>query len=160
MSKVASKDSIRLEYNQSTKSGKKKDDEPTFFITEKIKKEETTLKKKDQDVGMTQAEFLYLIQDLEEQNIFILDNIEKSESELEALNKKNKNKYTNEEKMIVQLKKNNEFFSKMIVEKKQKRLALETQMARIRGFADNPNRRSQGSLSKSESGGGLPKTAS
>lgn len=61
---------------------------------------------------------------------------------MEALNKKNKNKYTNEEKMIVQLKKNNEFFSKMIVEKKQKRLALETQMARIRGFADNPNRRS------------------
>jgi hypothetical protein len=47
MSKVASKDSIRLQYNESTKSGKKKDDEPTFFITEKIKKEEASLKSKD-----------------------------------------------------------------------------------------------------------------
>jgi hypothetical protein len=68
---------------------------------------------------------LYLIQDLEDQNIFILDNIEKSEAELETINQRSKTKYRNEELMIMQLKKNIDYFKKMIQEKKQKRVALE-----------------------------------
>ena len=55
MSKVSSKESLGLQYNSSNKSGKKKDDEAqsTFFITEKIKKEEVTLKSKDEGVGLS-----------------------------------------------------------------------------------------------------------
>lgn len=68
---------------------------------------------------------MYLIQDLEDQNIFILDNIEKSEAELETINQRSKTKYRNEELMIMQLKKNIDYFKKMIQEKKQKRVALE-----------------------------------
>lgn len=63
MSKVSSKESLGLHYNASNKSGKKKDDDQqsTFFITEKIKKEEVSLKSKDEGVGLSQQEFLYLI---------------------------------------------------------------------------------------------------
>lgn len=55
MSKVSSKESLGLQYNASNKSGKKKDEESqsTFFITEKIKKEEVTLKSKDEGVGLS-----------------------------------------------------------------------------------------------------------
>ena len=55
MSKVSSKESLGLQYNASNKSGKKKEDEPqsTFFITEKIKKEEVTLKSKEEGVGLS-----------------------------------------------------------------------------------------------------------
>lgn len=153
MSKVSSKESLGLQYNASNKSGKKKDDEAqsTFFITEKIKKEEVTLKSKDEGVGLSQSEFLYLIQDLEDQNIFILDNIEKSEAELETIHQKSKTKYRNEEKMIAQLKKNNDYFQKMITEKKQKRVALEAQMNQIRGNQER-HKRSSGSLAQSHSG--------
>ena len=152
MSKVSSTESLGLQYNASNKSGKKKEDEPqsTFFITEKIKKEEVTLKSKEEGVGLSQSEFLYLIQDLEDQNIFILDNIEKSEAELESIQQKSKTKYRNEEKMILQLKKNNDYFQKMITEKKQKRVALEAQMNQIRG--QNSHSRSSGSLTNSHSG--------
>lgn len=153
MSKVSSKESLGLQYNASNKSGKKKDEESqsTFFITEKIKKEEVTLKSKDEGVGLSQSEFLYLIQDLEDQNIFVLDNIEKSEAELETINQRSKTKYKNEEKMILQLKKNNDYFQKMIAEKKQKRLALEAQMNQIRGNQER-HKRSSGSLAQSHSG--------
>ncbi len=43
MSKVGSKESLALHYNQSNtnnKAQKKKEDEPSFFITEKVKKDE------------------------------------------------------------------------------------------------------------------------
>lgn len=52
--------------------------------------------------------------------------------------------------MILQLKKNNDYFQKMITEKKQKRVALEAQMNQIRG--QNNHSRSSGSLSNSQSG--------
>ena len=92
-----------------------------------------------------------MIQDLEDQNIFILDNIEKSEAELETIHQKSKTKYRNEEKMIAQLNKNNDYFQKMITEKKQKRVALEAQMNQIRGNQER-HKRSSGSLAQSHSG--------
>jgi hypothetical protein len=51
-------------------------------------------------VGITQAEFLHLIQDLEDQNLFVLGNIEQTEAELEQMNRNSVDKYGNEEKMI------------------------------------------------------------
>lgn len=85
-----------------------------------------------------------MIQDLEDQNIFILDHIEKSESELEIIHLKAKNKYKGEERTIAQLQKNNSYFEKMIKEKKEKKVALEIQMAKIRG--NDPNKMSRNSL--------------
>jgi hypothetical protein len=46
--------------------------------------------------------------------------------------------------MISQLRKNNAYFEKMIKEKKEKRVALEIQMAKIRGT--DPNRMSRNTL--------------
>ncbi len=59
--------------------------------------------------------------------------------------------------MINQLRKNNTYFEKMIKEKKEKRVALEIQMSKIRG--SDPNRMSRNSLSQSASGS-LSKTGS
>ena len=116
---------------------KQSSDENIFFITAKESPATNIISGKSKEsmmgVGITQQEFLHLIQDLEDQNLFILGNIEQTEAELEQINLKSVDKYSNEEKMISQLQKNIAYFEQLIHEKKIKKAALESQMAKIRG---------------------------
>ena len=79
-------------------------DENIFFITAKDASTTNAISSKSkestQGIGITEKEFLHLIQDLEDQNLFILKNIEQTEAELEQFNLKSVDKYENEEKMI------------------------------------------------------------
>ena len=108
-------------------------EEQSFFITEKQQREQELAKiqqklKDPYDVGVNQQEFLEIIQNIEDTNIFILANIETSEVELDAMKSRSVGQIEKDTNLITQLKANNEHYQKVINEKLWKQVALERSM--------------------------------
>ncbi len=61
-------------------------------------------------VGISRDEFLQLIQDIEEQNIFILTNIEQTEEELDKIKQRMRTRFNKDVNLIKALKQNNTTF--------------------------------------------------
>jgi hypothetical protein len=72
------------------------------------------------DVGISKEEFLYIIQNIEDQNIFILNNIESVEGELDDFKQKSRDRYQKDQQLVDQLKRNNANYERIISEKKSK----------------------------------------
>ena len=114
-------------------SSSKDAEEQSFFITEKQQREQELAKiqqklKDPYDVGVNQQEFLEIIQNIEDTNIFILANIETSEVELDAMKSRSVGQIEKDTNLIAQLKANNEHYQKVINEKLWKQVALERSM--------------------------------
>lgn len=83
-------------------------------------------------MGISKEEFLYIIQNIEDQNIFILNNIESVEGELDDFKQKSKDRYQKDQKLVDQLKKNNANYDRILNEKRSKQIALEKQTNTIK----------------------------
>lgn len=120
------------------KKKQQEEEQSAFFITEKLMREKEELARiqlRNHDpfgVGISRLQFLELIQEIEDQNIFILTLIEQTEDELEKLHHRGRTRFKKDIRLIEALKLNNQTYQGLIEEKSDKQVALEKCMGVIK----------------------------
>ncbi|CDW89906.1 UNKNOWN [Stylonychia lemnae] len=104
-----------------------------FFITEEAQKIMNLENLSQQDsnidpngVDLSKNEFLEIIQSLEDANIFLLDNIQNEEQDLERLEKRAEIKYTKQQKILDEIQENINTYQLKIADKMVKKNSIKT----------------------------------
>eukprot|EP00347_Sterkiella_histriomuscorum_P004401 403360600 len=146
------------EGQKSSKHHNKDEKADNFFITEEalklmhndssVEEGQSIFNNQGEEVDLSKNEFLDIIQSLEDANIFLLDNIQNEEQDMEKFDKQAEDKYNSLKVLIDEIQQNIDMYQSKIADKKTKKQSIQ---GYIKGFGKNIAGQDELSLQKRKS---------